>query len=389
MFLKWQSLKDFAFFLINAVRIATSYPNQAAGVFKEIGICSCKIAAFGHELSKHSLLRFAAEIFTETVEPSLCILLYTLLNSSELAFSYKCQILDCLTGLDSESVFAVSNENGRETKKAITNIISDKEVSLQISRLTIFLGLLRSCREYGKDILLELVKRLDSLFQIISGSKVYPEVFQSHVLVKQSSMKATWECLYITILKTLQIFFITIADSSAWEEAEAFLFCNILHPHALCRELILDVWCFIARHCETSMAEVHIHYLLQILSEFMSLRSVSRFDWPIQMLGRLICQLVKAIPNLLSTTAIHELALGEELFSSELKSTLGAILMKEHFPISSLPEELTENLISSIKKTLLCMYSNMQTQVSTESIVISYLPVEMSLSYLMEFLIQQ
>jgi hypothetical protein len=379
------------FFLINAVRIATSYPNQAAAVFREIGACGCKIAAFGHELSKHLSLRVAAEVFAETVEPSLYILLHTLLNSSELAFSYKRLILENLVGIDGDSVFTEFKEDGCETKKAITNILSDQEVSVQVSQLTIFLGLLRSCKEYGEDVLFELVKKLDSILQIISGSKVYPEVFQLHVLVKQSSAKATWECLYITILKTLQIFFITIADTNTWEEAEAFLFCNILHPHALCRELVLDVWCFISRHCETSITEVHIRYLLQILSEFISLRLASHLDWPIQMLGRLICQLLKASPNLLATAAIHDLALSEDLFSSPAKSTLGAVLMKEHFPISSLPEELTENLISSIKKTLYYMASHMQGQVSERagSMVLPFLAVEVALSCLMEILIQE
>jgi hypothetical protein len=377
------------FFLINAVRIATSYPNQAAAVFREIGACGCKIAAFGHELSKHVSLRFAAEVFAETVEPSLYILLHTLLNSSELAFSYKRLILENLVGIDGDSIFAELNENGCETKKA--GQLSDQEVSVQVSRLTIFLGLLRSCKEYGEDVLFELVKKLDSIFQIISGSKVYPEVFQLHVLVKQSSAKATWQCLYITILKTLQIFFITIADTNAWEEAEAFLFCNILHPHALCRELILDVWCFISRHCETSITEVHIRCLLRILNEFISVRLASHLDWPIQMLGRLICQLVKASPNLLGTSAIRDLALGEDLFSSPAKSTLGTVLMKEHFPISRLPEELIENIIPSIKKTLYYMASHMQGQVSERagSMVLPYLAVEMALSFLMEFLIQE
>ena len=95
---------------------------------------------------------------------------------------------------------------------------------------------------------------------------------------------------------------------------------------------------------------------------------------------RLICLLVKATSNPLAIATIHELTFGEDLFTSPSKSTLGAVLMKEHFPISSVPEELIGNLTFSITKS--------QVSKGTGSMVVPYLPVEVSLCCLMELLIQ-
>ncbi|GJP47052.1 hypothetical protein CLOM_g6282 [Closterium sp. NIES-68] len=47
-----------------------------------------------------------------------------------------------------------------------------------------------------------------------------------------------------------------------WEEIEAFLFQNAVHPHPICSELARDTWCFLIRHADPQIARRHAELLL-------------------------------------------------------------------------------------------------------------------------------
>ncbi|CAI7770159.1 unnamed protein product [Closterium sp. NIES-54] len=48
-----------------------------------------------------------------------------------------------------------------------------------------------------------------------------------------------------------------------WEEVEAFLFQNAVHPHPICAELVRDTWCFLIRHSDPQLARSHAQLLLR------------------------------------------------------------------------------------------------------------------------------
>lgn len=382
------------FFLINVIRIITHYPCQAVDAFNDIADCGLKITSLKHELSKHPCLKFAAEAIVETLEPSLFILLCTLLNSSELELSLKVRLLELLIGIENENGCFSTNSGYAgemdEVNEGIGAVPVGQEANLQLGRLTIFLGLLQSSRDCGEDISYELAKRLNFSLQMISDAKIYAEVFQIQVAAARFPAKATWQCLYITLIKSLQVFFVTLAGTAAWTEAEEFLYRNVLHPHTLCRELILDLWCFVSRHREVSMIEYHIQDLLLLLNDLLDSSNAIHSEWPVRTIGRLICSLVKADQDAL-VAKVYELALGREPFSAASTSVLAAVLVKEHFPIASLPEELKSLFVLSAKKSLSELWNQATKgfKEGSENVAATFQLIDETLRCLLEYLHQE
>ncbi|MCO5568443.1 hypothetical protein L7F22_022142 [Adiantum nelumboides] len=354
------------FFLINVTRVVAHYPCQAVDSFNDISECALQIISLRLEISDCPRLKFAAEAIVETLEPSLFILFWTFLNSTELEFQVKLQLLNLLFRTEIEDGFIISNNvDTGELDKA-----DEKGASIcfgqvvNLGRLIIFLGLLQTCQDCRNKISREFAKRLDFPLQMICNAKIYAKVFKSQVSTSQLTAKATWKPLYITLLNTFQIYFVALAETEAWAEAEEFLYQNVLHPHMLCRELILELWCFISRHSESSTVKEHIQDLVYVLNDLLksSIGTCSR--WPVKTITRLICLLVKADPHYLATQ-VYELAFGRDPFATPLSLGIASALLKEHFPISILPTELKSLFIASAKRAL-PEFWNQQTKSSEE-----------------------
>ncbi|KAI5071648.1 hypothetical protein GOP47_0013899 [Adiantum capillus-veneris] len=341
------------FFLINVIRVVTHYPYQAVDAFNDIVESALRIISLRLEISECPRLKFVAEAIVEILEPSLFILFCTLLNSSELEFQVKLQLLNGLFGTNNEEGFILSNNvDKRELDKVNeedVKICFGQEVNL--GRLILFLGLLQSCQHCGDKMSHELAKRLDFPLQMICKAEIYAKVFEPQVSRTQLTAKVTWQPLYIILLKTLQMFFVALAETEAWTEAEDFLYRNVLHPHMLSRELILELWCFISRHSESSIVKEHIQDLLYALSGLLESSTATCSDWPVRTITRLICLLIKADPAYLATQ-VYELAFGTDPFATTPTLKLASALLKEHFPISILPEELKSQVILSAKRAL-------------------------------------
>lgn len=66
-------------------------------------------------------------------------------------------------------------------------------------------------------------------------------------------MEVVWQPMLSSLLKALQIFMLVVSSSPAWRELESFLLENLFHPHLLCWEIIMELWCFMVRHAESGM----------------------------------------------------------------------------------------------------------------------------------------
>lgn len=80
------------FFLINAVRICSAYPSEAMIIHKNIIRCALVITSASILFSKKPQLKAANEALVELLEPTLFVLLDTLMKSSEVTPDSKCQL---------------------------------------------------------------------------------------------------------------------------------------------------------------------------------------------------------------------------------------------------------------------------------------------------------
>ncbi|KAF2314105.1 hypothetical protein GH714_022265 [Hevea brasiliensis] len=67
---------------------------------------------------------------------------------------------------------------------------------------------------------------------------------------------------------------IVVSSSNGWMELGLFWLENLLHPHFLCWEIIMELWCFLLRHAETDMVSISdvgmksLNFLVTIIRNF-------------------------------------------------------------------------------------------------------------------------
>ncbi|KAH7439548.1 hypothetical protein KP509_04G066400 [Ceratopteris richardii] len=343
------------FFLLNLIRVVTYFPWHAVDAFDDIIECGLHIILLRVEMSESSYMKSVAEAIVEIVEPNLFILLRTLFTSSEIKLQTKLQFLNDLIGIGNwNGSFSLSDMGKRkldEIHSESTEICYGREANALLSRLLIYLSLLDCSHDFGAELLLELARRLDFPLQVICDSKIYAKLFELQVFATCGPPKLLWQYVYRALVKTLEMFFIALSGTEAWAEVEEFLYRNILHPHPLCRELILELWCFVSRHCEGCVVEVHIQDLVDVLNNMINLPFATLSEWPIRTITRLICSLVKSDPCHLACK-VYELTFGMGSFAGDVKLGLSTALLREHFPIVVLDDDTRSLFISFAVKSI-------------------------------------
>ncbi|KAM0044957.1 hypothetical protein Hdeb2414_s0009g00298721 [Helianthus debilis subsp. tardiflorus] len=205
------------FYLINAARIISYYPSQAFSIFKDITLCILIILTFRIFLGEQKYLKSASEALTELLEPTSIHLFNSLLNSAQLEHNHKCQILDWLfSDIPISSLVPKDESDPMHGSKTFL-----------LGQLSLFVNLLRSAPDLEDDVTLEIAKKLNWLLNILIDENVYSSIL------------------------AFPTFMLAVSPTSMWEEFESFLLENFFHPHHLCWEIIMELWCFLIRHAES------------------------------------------------------------------------------------------------------------------------------------------
>lgn len=344
------------FYLINAVKISSLYPSQVYMVYRDLTLCVLMISTFKLLVSHEKLMKNVCEVMAELLEKTSLDLLSSLLNSADVKQELKYELLDWLFFDDCRSD---SVDENKVSKCRITSMIEIFSVSCEaiprsrvflLGQVALFSGFLRYSFDLEEDVKLLIARKLGWFMNIIIDEEVYSSILVSRIpvlYVSGKSVELTWEPMFSDLLHALKTFMIVVSSTLAWEELGSFLLKNFLHPHFLCSELIMELWCFLVRHAEMELVNGIIVELSALMKFVASPESVLVPDSNLRKMARSVCMLLS-----FSTTSVvdcvYSSVVGED--RSQLSSVLFAALLLEGFPINLLSQNMRsiakENIIS-------------------------------------------
>ncbi|KAF9686216.1 hypothetical protein SADUNF_Sadunf03G0135600 [Salix dunnii] len=333
------------FYLINAVKISSLYPCQAYLVYKEVTLCVLKISSFRILLSYEKLLNTASEVLSELLEKSSIDLLISLLNSDEVKQELKFELLDWLFSDDFCSDFMHGDSSSFYHMTSMVEIFSvsceamSEARLLLLGRTALFHNLLRYSMDLEDDIKIKITRKFRWFLDMLVVEDVYSFVLDLQIPVPYGSGKTLeliWQPMFSSLLHALKTFMIVVSSSFAWAELEAFLLENLFHPHFLCWEIVMELWCFLVRYAEMDMLNDIIDKLCSLMKLLESPESVLIPGSPLRKVARIICLLVKSTPPM--ADHVNSSVVGDG--RSQLSSVLYAALLLEGFPLNSLSDKI-------------------------------------------------
>ncbi|KAH8512859.1 hypothetical protein H0E87_006233 [Populus deltoides] len=345
------------FYLTNAVKISSLYPCQAYLVYKEVTLCVIMISSFRILLSYEKLLNTASEVLSELLEKTSIDLLNSLLNSAEVKQELKFELLDWLFNDDfcSNSMHGDSSSFFHMTSMVEIFSVSCEAMSearlLLLGRIALFHNLLRYSMDLEDDIKIKITRKLRWFLDMLVVEDVYSFVLDLQIPVPHGSGKTLeliWQPMLSALLHALKTFMIVVSSSFAWAEFEAFLLENLFHPHFLCWEIVMELWCFLVRYAEMDMVKGIIDKLCSLMKLLESPESVLIPGSPLRKVARIICLLAKSTPPM--ADHVYSSVVGDG--RSQLSSVLYAALLLEGFPLNS----LSDNIRSAAKQKIITDY---------------------------------
>ncbi|CAN6677557.1 unnamed protein product [Malus baccata var. baccata] len=300
------------FYLINAIKRSTMYPFQAYLVRREITNCILMISSFKISLSNESLLKIATE--------------------------HRCnvEILDSLFKRGN-CTDAVSGDMSKFNKiSSLDEIISfcgevlSGEKDLLLGRVSLFLI----------DVIFGITRKLGWFLDILIDEDVYSSILLLQVPVLYGSgetVEVVWQPMFSSLLNVLEFFMLVGSSSPAWRELEAFLLENIFHPHFLCWEIVMELWCFMLRYAEPGTVSGIIGKLCSLLKLVASSESVLVLGSALQKLARSISMLLTFGAQSMVDQVCLSIVSDEGTQSS---SVMRLALFKEGFPLNLLSDKL-------------------------------------------------
>uniref|UniRef100_A0A5B7BF73 Uncharacterized protein n=1 Tax=Davidia involucrata TaxID=16924 RepID=A0A5B7BF73_DAVIN len=329
------------FYLINAVRISSQYPIQAFSIYKDITRCILMISTFRISLSKEKLRKSASELLAELLEPTSFHLLNSLLNSAQVKKEHKFQILEWLFIDKSDSNFIPGDWSSTSMATIFSPNCDAMHGSriLLLGRVSLFLSLLKSAIDLEEDVRLEITKKLGWLLDVLVDEEVYSCVLVLQIPILYGSGKSpelAYQPMFSSILQALKTFMIVVSSSQAWVEMESFLLENLFHPHFLCWEIIMELWCFMMRHAEIDMVINIIDKLFLLLRFVASSESVLVPGSALRRIARSICMLLtygsqSTVDRIYSSIV--------SISRSQLSSIIYVALLMEGFPLNLLSDK--------------------------------------------------
>ncbi|XP_038723925.1 uncharacterized protein LOC120015533 isoform X3 [Tripterygium wilfordii] len=333
------------FYLVNAVKICSLNPFQAYQVYKEINLCVLTISTFRILLSHDQMLKSAIEVFAELLEKTSLDILSSILNSQQIKQELKFELLECLFSNEccSTSIHVKPGRNYTGSSMNEVLFIGSENMSgariLMLGRVALFLSFLRYSMDFEDDVKGWITRKLGWLFDILIEEEIYSSILVMKIPVLHNSGKAVecdWQPMLSALLLALKTFMIVATSTFAWLELEAFLLENLFHPHFLCWEIVMELWCFLFRHAE-------INLMRDILDKFCSLMTLvasESFVLPSSLLrkmARSICMLLNnGTPTMVDF--VYNYVVGND--RSQLSSGMFVALLFEGFPLNSLSEDI-------------------------------------------------
>lgn len=325
------------FYLINAVRISSQYPCQACLMYKELTLGVLKIATFIISLSKEPLLKIASEVSAELLIPTAFHLLNSLLSSPQLKQELKDQLLDWLfidktgssfAGNSIDEIFSVNTDTATQARM------------LLIGRVFLFLNFLQYSVDVDEDMRLGMSKKLGWLFDAIIDEEIYASLIVLQIPILYSTKNAPelgCYSMFSYLLHSLKTFMIVISSSAIWKDFMSFLLENFFHPHFLCWEVIMELWCFILRHGEIDMVNEILDKLCSVLKFLASRDSAFVASSALRKMARSICWILTFGTQSMVDRVYSSILGGKE---SDLSSVMYVALLIEGFPLNFLADSL-------------------------------------------------
>lgn len=334
------------FYLINAVKISALYPCEACSVLRELTHCILMISTFKVSMSNEKLLKTASEVFSELLEKTSFDLLNALLNSDQVGQKLKFEVLDSLFSNESSANSIPGDLNDHKKMLPLDGIFSiSSQVfsvirSLLLGQIALFLSLLRSSVDLEEDVKHGISRKLGWFLDSLTDEGVYSSVLVLQIPVLCGSGKnveLVWQPMFYYLLDALKTFLVVVSSSVAWMEVESFLLENLFHPHFLCWEIVMELWCFILRHAEPVVASGIINKLFSLMKLFASSESVLVPGSGMRKLARSISMLLSFGTHSIADQVFKSI-IGDD--RSQLSSVVCLALLMEGFPLNLLSDRM-------------------------------------------------
>lgn len=334
------------FYLINAVRISTQYPCQAFLVYKEIILCVLMMSTIGISLSIEKHLKATSEVLVELLEPTYFHLLNSLLNSAQVREEHKFQILDWLfmdTCHSNSSIGDPGTSYWTNSMGTIFTVNIEAMPSARIlllGRVALFLNILKSSPDLEEDVRLGIARKLGWLLDVLVDEGMYSSVLVLQVPILCTSgqtLEFVWKPMYSSLIHSLKTFMIVVSPSSTWSEFEFFLLQNFSHPHFLCWEIAMELWCFLVRYADIKMVNGIINKLCSILKLLASMQPDFTPSCALRKMARSICRILSSVPGSMVDQVYISLFVDDK---SQLSLVVHIALLMEGFPLNLLSDSL-------------------------------------------------
>lgn len=335
------------FYLINAVRISSQYPQQAFSVYQEISLCIIQLTTLRVTLSKDMVLKNVCEAVEELLKPTSLHLLKSLLNSAQLNKNQKLQILDWLFGVDSDEVTDFRQACLDEIF-SVTCEAMPRARTLLLGRITLFIDLLKVSFDLDEDVLHGMTRMLQWFLDFLVDEEVYSSALVVKIPASFGDGKTsvvTWEPILFSFLHALKTFMILVSKSQAWSEVEWFLLDNFFHPHFLCWEIIVELWCFLVRHAESNTVNVIMDKLCSLYKLVACSDSHVSVHGALRRMARSMCLLLASCTPSTVDRVYRSIVTDER---SHLSAVMHAALFMEGFQLNLLSENLRTAAIERI-----------------------------------------
>ncbi|TYJ17548.1 hypothetical protein E1A91_A09G059100v1 [Gossypium mustelinum] len=361
------------FYLINAVKISSLYPCQAYTVYRDLALCVLMISTFKLSVSNEKLMKNVSGVMAELLEKTSLDLLSSLLNSSDVKQEHKYELVDWLFFDDCWSDAVKENQVSKCRLTSLDEIFSvscetlRKSSVLVLGQVATFSSFLRYPNDLEDDVKLMIASKLDWFLNLIIDEEVYTSILVSQIpllYVSGKTVELIWEPMFSALLQALKTFMIVVSSTLAWEEFVSCLVKNFPHPHFLCSEIIMELWCFLVRHAELELVNGIIVELCALMKLVSSPESVFLPDSSLRKMAKSVCLLLS-----FCSTSVVECVYGSVIGDdrSQLSSVLYSALLLEGFPLNL----LSKNMKSIAKEKIISDYFGFIDSFDDKSLTVS------------------
>ena len=301
------------------------------------------ISTFKLSMSNERLLKTASEVYTELLEKTSFDLFNSLLNSDQVMQNSKLEVLDRLFVDKSMENADANDHNYPPTLDEIFSLSSQLfsgASTILLGRVALFLSLLRHSVDLEEGIKVEMARKLEWVLNTLIDEGVYSSILVLQIPVLcgfGKNVELAWQPIFSSLLDALKAFMVVVSSSVAWTEVESFLLENLFHPHFLCWEIVMELWCFVIRYAQPEMVTCFFEKLCSLMKLMASSESVLVPGSGMRKLARSISMLVNFGPQSIADHVLKSV-IGDDI--SQLSSVVCLALFMEGFPLNLLSDKL-------------------------------------------------